>query len=1116
MDDAYAELHCHTNFSFLDGASHPEALVETAVDLGYRALAVTDHDGFYGAVRFSNAAREAGLPTVFGVEIGLEAQDVRREAQVDPIRKAEVWDEIQLTSHVSRLTSDPAVARRRRGRSKRMHGSKPVDLPPTEHLILLAGSPEGYRSLSLMVTTAQIRGEKDHPIYLWEDLVEVNSDIVALSGCWQGAVPAAARKGDLGEAMAASMRLREVFGGRFFLEMWHHGMPEDDLRNDLMWEVAGRLNLPMVATNNVHYHRREEADLSEVLAAIDGRRSLVQADGFRPATDERHLKSPAEMVRRFRRYPGAVDNAVSLAEKLAFDLRLVAPRLPDFPMPGHFRSEMEYLTHLTWEGAVNVYPGDGEGGIEPGARRRLEHELRIIDRLGFPGYFLVVWDIVNFARSQDIYCQIRGSGADSAVCRCLNLTRVDPIRLGLPFERFLSEERGRPPDIDLDLEADRREEVIQYCYRRYGRERAAMVANVITYRARSVLRDVGKAFGFSQAQVDGLSKFVDTHDPAQLRLDAPLPEGLTADLLYDVCWRLDGFPRHIGIHSGGMVIADRPLWQVVPLEWGRMEGRTVMQWDKDDCASIGVVKFDLLGLGMLNALHLTVDYIADAHGVEIDLATIPQEPAIYHTLTKADTVGLFQVESRAQMATLPRMKPRTFYDLAVEVALIRPGPIQGQSVHPYLRRRNGEEPIRYPHPLTVPILEKTMGVPIFQEQLMELARVCAGFDGGQSDRLRQAMTHKRSEKAMERLREEVFTGMAGQGVVGAAAEEIWEKLQGFAHFGFPESHSVSFAYIVYMSAWLRYHWPAEFLAGLLNAQPMGFYSPNSLVQDSQRHGVMVLEPCINRSFHDCTIEAAQADIDDTISYYGTSWRRGRGPVEDPIRSAVAVRMGLRYIRNLGESEIDRIEAARQLGGSFTSPQDLAHRTGLPVDALEGLAAAGALADLGLERREGLWAAGALAEISPARLSLAPGLDPPLLAPMGVEESHQADLWSTGVSNSHPIQFIRKELAAEGCISAMEALEMRRHGVPVKVGGMVTHRQRPGTARGVIFFNLEDETGMLNVVVLPEIWTKYRDEARRYPAVVIGGRLEYRDGVTNLMAHRFRPLSTAGLKARDFR
>ena len=494
-------------------------------------------------------------------------------------------------------------------------------------------------------------------------------------------------------------------------------MPEDDPRNDLMLEVAGRLNLPTVATNNVHYHRPSEADLSEVLAAIDGRRSLDLADGFRPATDERFLKSPADMEARFSRYRmqassksrGPVEAAARLGQSLTFDLRLIAPRLPDFPMPGHFRDEMEYLRHLTWESAREIYPGHGEGMIEPGARTRLEHELGIIERLGFAGYFLVVWDIVNFARDQDIYCQIRGSGADSAVCRCLRLTRVDPIRLGLPFERFLSEERGRPPDIDLDLEADRREEVIQYCYRRYGRERAAMVANVITYRARSVLRDVGKTFGFTQAQVDGLTKYVDTHDPAQLRLDAPLPSGLTADLIYDICWRLDGFPRHLGIHSGGMVIADRPLFDVVPLEWGRMEDRTVLQWDKDDCAAIGIVKFDLLGLGMLNALHLTSDLIKQAHGVEIDLATIPQEPAIYRMLTRSDTVGLFQVESRAQMATLPKMKPRTFYDLAVEVALIRPGPIQGQSVHPYLRRRNGEEPVSYPHPAHAPDPPKDHG-----------------------------------------------------------------------------------------------------------------------------------------------------------------------------------------------------------------------------------------------------------------------------------------------------------------------------------------------------------------------------------------------------------------------
>ena len=485
MDARYAELHCHTNFSFLDGASHPEDLVEKAVELGYQALAVTDHDGFYGAVRFSQAAREAGLSAVYGVEIGLErteASSFKLQAsslkpQADPIAEAERRDQ-------ERITNQPSPTNRpRRGRNKRMHGSKPTEVPPTNHLILLAGSPDGYRSLSRLITTAQFRGEKDRPVYLWDDLVELaqTPDIVALSGCHSGEIPGAAARGDLAAAMSAAIRLRELFGRRFHLELWHHGMPEDDPRNDLMMEVAGRLNLPTVATNNVHYHQRSEADLSEVLAAIDGRRSLDRADGFRPATDERYLKTPAEMEARFRRYQssransssakssraksstawGPVEAAARLGQDLTFDLRLIAPRLPDFPMPGHFRSEMEYLRHLTWEAAREIYPGQGDGLIEPGARTRLEHELGIIERLGFAGYFLVVWDIVNFARAEEIYCQIRGSGADSAVCRCLGLTRVDPIRLGLPFERFLSEERGRPPDIDLDLEADRREEVIQ-------------------------------------------------------------------------------------------------------------------------------------------------------------------------------------------------------------------------------------------------------------------------------------------------------------------------------------------------------------------------------------------------------------------------------------------------------------------------------------------------------------------------------------------------------------------------------------------------------------------------------------------------------------------------------
>ncbi|HLT95454.1 MAG TPA: error-prone DNA polymerase [Acidimicrobiia bacterium] len=1101
----YAELHCHSNFSFLDGASFPEALVERAAELGYRALAITDHDGFYGVSRFWQAARARGLPAVYGVEVNMPFHP---EGPTDPFGAAARWD-------AERPARQPPG--RRRGRSVGMHGTKPTSRAPGEHLVLLASGPKGYRALGKFITQGQLRGRKDAPSYTWEDLNEAAAtrEVWALSGCHGGAVPSAAARGDLAGAMLAASRLREIFGHRFHIELWNHGLPDDGARNDLMWDVAGRLGLGVVATNQVHYADRADADLAEVLAAIDGRRTLGEADGFRPATDLRHLRSPDEMEGMFARYPGAVARAAELGERLAFDLSLMAPELPDFPMPGHFRSEMEYLRHLTWEGARRVYPGEGQGGIDPVARDRLEHELGIIERLGFPGYFLIVWDLVNYARSQEIYCQIRGSGADSAVCRCLGLTRVDPIRLHLPFERFLSEERGRAPDIDLDLEADRREEVIQYCYRRYGRERAAMVANLITYRARSVLRDVGKAFGFTADQVDELAKYVDTRDPANLARDVPLPAGLTADLVFDVCRRLDGFPRHLGIHSGGMVIADRPLWQVVPLEWGRMEGRTVLQWDKDDSAAVGIVKFDLLGLGMLNALHLSVDLIEETHGVAIDLATIPQEPVIYESLSDADTIGLFQVESRAQIATLPRMRPRTFYDLAVEVALIRPGPIQGQSVHPYLRRRNGEEPVRYPHPSTEPILAKTLGVPIFQEQLMEMARICAGFDGNQSDRLRQAMTHKRSEAEMAKLKDEVFDGMASNGIVGAAAEEIWEKLQGFASFGFPESHSVSFAYIVYMSAWLRHHWPAEYLAGLLNAQPMGFYSPQSLVQDAQRHGVVVRHPDINASFHDCTIEPLDASVDDVVHYMGRAWRRGRGPVDDPVRSAVAVRLGLRYVRSLGPAEIARIETARITAGPFQSPEDLAHRTGLGAAAFEGLAAAGALESIGLGRREGIWAAGALAEIDPGRLPLTPGADAPPLPPMSEEEQHRAELWSSGISVRHPIEFIREELDASGCVPVDRVLSMHRPG-RAKVAGVVTHRQRPGTAAGVIFFNLEDETGQLNVIVTPDIWERYRSVARKSPALVIEGQVEYRHGVTNLIAASMEGIGVYTVKSRDFR
>ncbi len=1097
----YAELHAHTNYSFLDGASHPRDLVARAAELGYAALAVTDHDGFRGVVKMHTASREIGLPVVYGTEIGM-ARRLPAPGVVVPQR--------------SDSPREPGSAPRR-GRIRRMHGSKPVGIAPSDHLVLLAPDPEGYAALSRFVTRGQFEGEKDRPVYDYERLAAASRDgrIVALTGCRNGAVPRAAQAGDLAGAMTAAMKLRDIFPGRLYIELTHHGMPDDDDRNDLLYEVSRRLHLPSVATNNVHYAHRDDADLAEVLAAIAGRRDLDTADGFRPATDLRHLRSPEEMTARFARYPGAVERAADLGASLAFDLDLLAPELPDFPMPGAFTTEDEYLAHLVDQGARTVYPGE-DGGIDLDARHRLDHELAVISELGFSGFFLVAWDIVTFARSQDIYCQIRGSGADSAVCRCLNLTRVDPIRLHLPFERFLSEERGRPPDIDIDFEAERREEVIQYCYRRYGRERAAMVANVITYRARSVLQDVGKAFGLTQAQVNGLTRYLDSRDPSKIGDTVDLPEGLTSDLIVDVCRRLDGFPRHLGIHSGGMVVSRRPLWQTVPLEWGRMQDRSVLQWDKDDCAAMGIVKFDLLALGALNALHLSVDLIAGAHGVEVDLATIPQEPIVYDMLTRADTVGIFQVESRAQMATLPKLKPKTFYDLAVEVALIRPGPIQGQSVHPYLRRRNGEEAVGYPHPSAEPILKKTLGVPIFQEQLMELARVCAGFTPGQSDRLRQAMTHKRASEAMERLREEVYSGMERNGITGPPADEIWEKLQGFASFGFPESHSVSFAYIVYAAAWLKHHWPTEFFAGLLNAQPMGFYTPNSLVQDAQHHGVVVLPPDVNSSSFDCTVEPVVVDAGDVAHYLGGIWRRGRGPVDDPLRSAVALRIGLRYVRNLGEAEIVRIEAARMLGGAFTGPEDLAQRTGLPLDAYEGLAASGALNPIGLDRRDGMWVAGSLTELGPGRLPLPPGEGPPPFRAMGDAERVQADLWSTGISTTHPVALARGALDAAGCTPIVGILGGRRHGKRARVGGIVTHRQRPSTARGVRFLNLEDETGLLNVVVLPQVWEANYEVARKAVGVVIDGVVEHVDGVTNFVAHRFERWSVDGVRSRDFR
>jgi len=963
-----------------------------------------------------------------------------------------------------------------------------------------------YGRLCRLLTLGKRRagkGECDLGLY---DLVEHQEGLLAV------VVPPVDLDGDFVETLAG---LQRVFDDdRLSIATSCLYGPDDGERMRQLVALSEHTRIPLAATNDVHYHEPQRRPLQDVLTSIRLGCTVAGAGLNLFPHAERYLKPPAEMARLFAGHPRAIDRTVQIARRAAFSLDELRYQYPQETCPPG-RSPIQHLAELTRQGAQQRYPH----GVGEEVRNRIVHELRLIDELDYARYFLTVHDLVEFANSRGILCQGRGAAANSAVCYCLGVTAVDPDRIDLLFERFVSRERNEPPDIDIDFEHERREEVIQYIYRKYGRDRAALAATVVSYRPRSAIRAVGKALGFSLAEIDLLARNMSWWDEPD-RLSQRLTElGFDVDslqvrqLLYLV-QSLIGFPRHLSQHVGGFVISENTLASLVPVENASMADRTVIQWDKDDSAAVGMVKFDLLGLGMLNALHLATDLIEDTHGIEIDLARIAQESAIYRSMTRSDTVGLFQIESRAQMATLPKMKPKTFYDLAVEVALIRPGPIQGQSVHPYLRRRNGEEPIRYPHPSTESILKKTLGVPIFQEQLMELARICAGFDGSQADRLRQAMTHKRSEQAMGRLEDEVYVGMAGKGITDAAADEIWEKLQGFASFGFPESHSVSFAYIVYMSTWLRFHYPAEYLAGLLNAQPMGFYSPNSLVQDAQRHGVVVLAPDVNVSWHDCTVEPIDADPEDIVTYLGQQWRRGRGHVEDAIRPAVGVRMGLRYVRNLGESEITRVEAARVLGGEFASPEDLAFRTGLDVDSLEGLAAAGALESIGLGRREGMWAAGALAEIDPERLPLSPGVEAPGLEEMTEEESHRADLWSTGVSARHPMSFVRDQL--EDCLTAAEALEMKRNGSRVKVAGVITHRQRPGTAKGVYFLNLEDETGLLNIVVLPDVWAKHRNVVRKSPALVIHGRLEYHDGVTNIVARDFEPLGVQTVRSRDFR
>lgn len=1103
----YAELHAHSSYSFLDGASSPEELVEEAERLGLHALALTDHDGFYGIVRFAEAAEQRAVNTVFGAELSLGLSGPQN-GEADPM------------------------------------GS---------HLLVLARQEEGYHRLAAAITHAHLTGaEKGKPVYDLEDLAEraggpSDPQWAVLTGCRKGAVrQALAFEGPVGAARELDT-LITLFGAEaVYVELMDQGDPLDSRRNDVLAGLAAERGLPILATNNVHYAAPQKELLAAAVAAVRANRGLDELDGWLPAHAGAHLRSGVEMAARFRRYPGAVARTVELADEIAFPLRRAKPALPKQKVPeGH--TPMSWLRHLVWEAVPRKYPN-----LSDDDRRRIERELGVIEMKDFPGYFLIVYGIVAEARRRGILCQGRGSAANSAVCYLLDITAVDSIFYKLPFERFLSSLRDEEPDIDVDFDSDRREEIIQWVYGEYGRERAAQVANVIQYRPKNAVRDMARALGHSPGQQDAWSKQVE-------RWGATLETGADHDIpdqVIEFASELLKAPRHLGIHSGGMVLTDRPVGEVVPIEHARMENRTVIQWDKDDAAWMGLVKFDLLGLGMLAALQYCFDLIRGATGENWELSTLPkEEKAVYDMLCRADSIGVFQVESRAQMGLLPRLQPRKFYDLVVQIALIRPGPIQGGAVHPFVRRKLGQEAITYVHPKLEPVLERTMGVPVFQEQLMQMAVAIGNCSAEDADLLRRAMGSKRGLERIDSLRETLYAGMAENGLVGQVADELYAKIQAFANFGFAESHSLSFALLVYASSWIKLHYPAAFLAGLLRAQPMGFYSPATLTADARRHGVQVRRPDLLRSGVEATLER----VDDTPGRTGTERADAVGPAAEtgsephPARGVptgldacahavqsptgefdpseadetrahrrdggFAVRLGLAGVTGIGATVAERIVTEREANGDYRDLRDLVRRTGMVTAQLEALATAGAFECLGHTRREAIWLSGSAALDRPEFLpdSLV-AVQPPLFTDPSSYEILASDLWATGLSaDDHPLTHFRAALDARGVLTSRE-LRTCETDRRIEVAGLVTHRQRPATASGITFLNLEDEHGLMNIICSVGVWNRYRRIARESPALIVRGMLERSvEGVTNVIADGFTDLRVGVAHAsRDFR
>ena len=1031
----YIELHCHSCFSLLDGASSPEALVDRAVALGYPALALTDHDGLYGAIRFWRAATERGIKPLIGAEVA-------------------------LTDH--------------------------------GHLTLLAETQQGYANLCRLLSAGQLAGQKGQPRFTLEMLARHVDGLLCLSGCRQGAIASALLAQDELRARQATVQLCEIMAGRFWIEIQRHYLPTDARLNGALIALARQLNLEIVATNNVHYADRSIQPLHDLLACIRHNMTLPEAmaGGLLHPNSEQHLKPAREMAALFADLPQALRNSALIAERCIaprsdLSLDFSTQRLPTFPAP-EGNTVTTYLRALCEAGVkLKLDP------ITSQARTQLEHELTVIERVGLSGYFLVVWDVVRFARERGIRCQGRGSAANSLVAYLLDITPVDPLQHNLLFERFLSEGAHTMPDIDIDFAADRREEVIQYVYTRYGEDHVGMVCNLVTYRARLAVRDVAKALAFPPDVIDRAAKALDTHSTqaaaAEIesllsQIQSPDAADLPWQVLTTLLRQIEGIPRHLSIHVGGMLITAAPLVEVVPLERATMPGRVVVQWDKDSVEDAGLIKIDLLSLRTLGMVEEALAHIRDGWKTELDLEHLPlDDPTVYELLQRADTVGCFQVESRAQAQMLPRLRPTRFEDLIVEVALVRPGPIQGNMVHPYLKRRQGLEPVCYPHPSLEPILAETLGVMIFQEQVIRVAVAVAGFSPGEADQLRRAISRNRSEAEIAALRERFVTGaQSNNGVDAAVASEVFRQLAAFSGYGFCKSHAAAFALVAYQTLYLKAHYPAPLYCALLNHQPMGFYAPAVLIGDARRHGVPVLGPDVNHSRETCT------------PVFATPSESASPAVPS------AVRLGLSYVRGLGEARQERI-VERRGDVPFDGLPDFCRRTRLPRSIVENLIRAGAMDGFG-SRRDLLWVLGGLT-YQEEGLDLEATIEPVALPDLSQWERTLWELELLGLTpGGHLVAMYRDQLRAQGVWSSRE-LEERRSGEIVRVAGQVIVRQRPPSAKGFVFITLEDEEGLANLIVQPPVYERYRHVLRNELLLLVEGQVQREGLAVSVQVHQ---------------